>query len=118
MLHACDAHRRVFFVKKVLYIVCAVRQSPAWLPLCEYEARFHFIEHFRFRAQADQRSSLTCHWRTQLRLSVPRGAPLEVTTSRALLGHGISINFPRSDSSALHIPLEPGDPQRAYRVLQ
>ena len=71
--------------------VCvASRHSPAWLPL--YKARLHFIE--PFGAPADQRSSLTRHQGTQIQVSVPRRAPLEVTTSWALLGRGISMDFP------------------------
>ena len=91
--------------------VCIVRHSPAWLPL--YKACFHFIE--PFRAPADQCSLLTCHKGTQRQVFVPRGATLQVTTSRALLGRRISMNFPRSDSSALHIPPGPSD---HWRVVQ
>ena len=91
--------------------VCVFRHSPAWLPL--YKAHFHLIA--SFRGPADQRSLLTLHWGTQLRTSVSVGAPLWVTTERALLGRGISVNFPWTDSPALYTPLEPSDP---WRVVQ
>ena len=95
---------------KSIMLLCVIRHLPAWLPL--YKAPFPFISPLGPQQTSAVRSLFIG---VLLLATAPILVPLGVTTSRALLGRGVSMSFPWADSLALRIHLEASDP---WRIVQ